>query len=112
MKEARIFKNLSGDYVVKAIASFSHGNFVCSVMEYMPGGDVGSLLERESRLLEEEARFYIAEILLALECLHRQGLIHRDLKPDNILLDSNGHCKLADFGLSEENFQLKYTLLM
>jgi serine/threonine protein kinase len=107
VKEARIFKNLIGDYVVKAIASFSHGNYVCSVMEYMPGGDIGSLLTKETRLYEEEARFYIAEILLALESLHDQGLIHRDLKPENILLDASGHCKLADFGLSEENFELK-----
>lgn len=93
--------------MVKAIASFSHGNYVCSVMEYMPGGDLGSLLARETRLFEEEARFYIAEILLALESLHDQRLIHRDLKPENILLDAAGHCKLADFGLSEENFELK-----
>ena len=76
-------------------------------MEFMPGGDLGALLKRETRLEEYEARFYIAEILLALECLHQQGLIHRDLKPDNILLDSQGHCKLADFGLSEDAFEKK-----
>lgn len=106
-KEARIFRNLSGDYVIKAIASFSYKSYVCSVMEFMPGGDLGSLLKREGRLEEPEARFYICEILLALESLHMQGLIHRDLKPDNILLDASGHCKLADFGLSEEAFERK-----
>lgn len=90
---------------MKAIASFTFKNYVCSVMELMPGGDLRMLLEREVRLLENEAAFYVAEVLLAIECLHAQGLIHRDLKPDNILLDAEGHCKLADFGLSAEAFK-------
>lgn len=100
-KEIKIFKELIGDFVVKAIASFPYKTSLCAVMEYMPGGDLGALLEREIRLYHDEAQFYIAEILLALEGLHIQGIIHRDLKPDNILLDKNGHAKLADFGLSE-----------
>lgn len=101
-KEHRIFKELVGDFVVKAIASFPYKSYLCAVMEYMPGGDLGALLERECRLDYFEARFYIAEILLALESLHNQGIVHRDLKPDNILLDIKGHAKLADFGLSEK----------
>jgi serine/threonine protein kinase len=76
-------------------------------MELMPGGDLCALLKRETRLEEHEARFYLCQVLLALEGLHAQGLIHRDLKPDNILLDARGHCKLADFGLSEEAFERK-----
>jgi serine/threonine protein kinase len=71
-------------------------------MEYMAGGDLGALLEREGRFNNEEAKFYIAEVILALQGLHLQGIIHRDLKPDNILLDKYGHAKLADFGLSEK----------
>ena len=54
------------------------------------------------------AKFYIAEIILAVNQLHQIGVIHRDLKPDNILLDSKGHCKLTDFGLSEVNILFKY----
>ena len=88
--------------MVKAIASFPYKTYLCAVMEYMPGGDLGALLERECRLEDYEAKFYIAEIVLALEGLHNQGIIHRDLKPDNILLDIKGHAKLADFGLSEK----------
>lgn len=97
--------------MVKAIASFAHKNYVCSVMEYMPGGDLSNLMQDEGgRFFEEEAKFYVAEIILALESLHKQGLVHRDLKPQNILLDANGHLKLADFGLSEQAFERKYSV--
>lgn len=65
-KEHKIFKDLIGDFVVKAIASFPYKTNLCAVMEYMPGGDLGALLEREGRLSHEDARFYIAEIMLAL----------------------------------------------
>ena len=68
-------------------------------MEYLPGGDLMTLLMRKDILSEEESRFYIAETILAIESVHKMGYIHRDLKPDNILLDKDGHVKLSDFGL-------------
>jgi serine/threonine protein kinase len=71
------------------------------VMEFMKGGDFSSLLEQVGAFDEDSAKYYIAQIVLALEYLHAKGVIHRDLKPDNILIDGEGHIKLTDFGLSE-----------
>ncbi|XP_075725195.1 serine/threonine-protein kinase greatwall isoform X10 [Rhipicephalus microplus] len=72
-----------------------------SVMEYMIGGDVKSLLHAYGFFEEPMARFYTAESALALDYLHRRGIIHRDLKPDNMLISAEGHVKLTDFGLSQ-----------
>ena len=68
-------------------------------MEFLSGGDLMTLLMRKDILSEEESRFYIAEVILAIESVHKLNYIHRDLKPDNVLLDKEGHIKLTDFGL-------------
>ena len=67
-------------------------------MEYLPGGDLMNLLIKKDILSEDEAWFYIGEIILAIETVHALDYIHRDLKPDNVLLDKDGHIKLIDFG--------------
>lgn len=68
-------------------------------MEFLSGGDFMTLLMRKDILSEEESRFYIAEIISSIETVHGMNYIHRDLKPDNILIDKEGHIKLTDFGL-------------
>lgn len=69
------------------------------VMDYYNGGDLLTLLSKfEDRLSEEMTRFYIAEMILAIDSVHKLNYVHRDIKPDNIVLDSKGHIRLADFG--------------
>ena len=106
-KENQVFKLVDGDFVVKAVFTFTYETYICFVMEYMLGGDLGSILEKYGRFDEEIAKFYLAEIILAVKNLHSKNIIHRDLKPDNILLDSEGHIKLTDFGLSDIGFVIQ-----
>jgi serine/threonine kinase 38 len=68
-------------------------------MEFLQGGDLMNLLMERDILTEEESRFYIAETILAVESVHKLNYIHRDLKPDNLLIGRDGHIKLSDFGL-------------
>lgn len=73
------------------------------VTDYMSGGELFWHLQKEGRFSEDRAKFYIAELVLALEHLHDNDIVYRDLKPENILLDANGHIALCDFGLSKAN---------
>lgn len=68
-------------------------------MEFLPGGDMMTLLMKKDTLSEECTQFYITETALAIDSIHKLGFIHRDIKPDNLLLDAKGHLKLSDFGL-------------
>lgn len=91
------------NFLVKLYFAFQNSKNVFLLLEYCPCGDLGKYLETERRFSEEVAKVYACEILLALEYLHKNKVLYRDLKPDNILVDSNGHIKLADFGLSKMN---------
>eukprot|EP00352_Strombidinopsis_acuminata_P000542 CAMPEP_0176345642 /NCGR_PEP_ID=MMETSP0126-20121128/5624_1 /TAXON_ID=141414 ORGANISM="Strombidinopsis acuminatum, Strain SPMC142" /NCGR_SAMPLE_ID=MMETSP0126 /ASSEMBLY_ACC=CAM_ASM_000229 /LENGTH=206 /DNA_ID=CAMNT_0017692747 /DNA_START=480 /DNA_END=1100 /DNA_ORIENTATION=+ len=71
------------------------------LIEYLPGGELFKLMKKSLSLSEEDSRFYLAEIILAIESLHKKNIIYRDLKPENVLIDKDGHVKLIDFGFSK-----------
>jgi serine/threonine kinase 38 len=92
--------------VVKMFFSFQDRTHLYFVMEYLPGGDMLTMMIRMDTLPENWARFYIAEIIVALDALHRTGIIHRDVKPDNVIFGDAGHIRLSDFGLSKSLFHI------
>ncbi|KAM5288903.1 serine/threonine-protein kinase LATS2 [Ctenodactylus gundi] len=97
--ERDILAEADNEWVVKLYYSFQDKDSLYFVMDYIPGGDMMSLLIRMEVFPEHLARFYVAELTLAIESVHKMGFIHRDIKPDNILIDLDGHIKLTDFGL-------------
>ncbi|XP_024383390.1 uncharacterized protein [Physcomitrium patens] len=97
--ERNLLAEVDSHCIVKLLYSFQDSEYLYLIMEYLPGGDMMTLLMRKDTLTEDEARFYVAQSVLAIQSIHRHNYIHRDIKPDNLLLDKNGHMKLSDFGL-------------
>ncbi|KAJ8535498.1 hypothetical protein K7X08_023218 [Anisodus acutangulus] len=97
--ERNLLAEVASHCIVKLYYSFQDAEYLYLVMEYLPGGDMMTLLMREDTLCESVAKFYIAQSVLAIESIHKHNYIHRDIKPDNLLLDKTGHMKLSDFGL-------------
>ena len=95
------FRAVGHPFLVQLLTYFQTKKSLWYVMEYMAGGTLYSLLSCHKQFSEDKTRFYAAEIILAVSFLHQCGIVHRDIKPRNILLDRDGHCKLADFGLCE-----------
>lgn len=100
--ERDLMASADNPWMVKLFYSFQDANNLYLVMEYVPGGDMMTLLMKNDILTEEETRFYLAELVLAIKSIHDLNFIHRDLKPDNLLLTREGHLKLSDFGLAKE----------
>uniref|UniRef100_A0A803Y1Q0 Rho-associated protein kinase n=1 Tax=Meleagris gallopavo TaxID=9103 RepID=A0A803Y1Q0_MELGA len=96
-EERDIMAFANSPWVVQLFYAFQDDRYLYMVMEYMPGGDLVNLMSNYD-VPEKWARFYTAEVVLALDAIHSMGFIHRDVKPDNMLLDKAGHLKLADFG--------------
>ncbi|XP_067887831.1 rho-associated protein kinase 1 isoform X3 [Heterodontus francisci] len=96
-EERGIMAFANSPWVVQLSYAFQDNRYLYMVMEYMPGGDLVNLMSNYD-MPEKWARFYTAEVVLALDAIHSMGFIHRDVKPDNMLLDKAGHLKLADFG--------------
>ncbi|KAK9063252.1 hypothetical protein SSX86_017122 [Deinandra increscens subsp. villosa] len=101
LAERDILISVRNPFVVRFFYSFTCKENLYLVMEFLNGGDLFSLLRSLGCLEENMARVYIAEVVLALEYLHSLNIIHRDMKPDNLLIGPDGHIKLSDFGLSK-----------
>ena len=101
LEENRLLKTLDHPFIVKQFHSFQTPKLLCLVLEYCPNGDLAAHIAEKGRFSEEDARIYLAELILALYYLHSKNILYRDLKPENVLLDSQGHIRLADFGLAK-----------
>ncbi|XP_047172775.1 serine/threonine-protein kinase 38-like [Vigna umbellata] len=97
--ERNLLAEVDSNCIVKLYCSFQDAEYLYLIMEYLPGGDMMTLLMRKDTLTEDEARFYVGETVLAIESIHKHNYIHRDIKPVNLLLERYGHLKLSDFGL-------------
>ncbi|CAK61788.1 unnamed protein product (macronuclear) [Paramecium tetraurelia] len=100
--EKEVLSVMHHPFIVKLNYAFQTESKLFLVMDFCPGGDLSKLLDIKRKLPEEDAKIYVAEILLAIECLHKNNIIFRDLKPENVVLDSEGHALLTDFGLSKK----------
>ncbi|XP_058252328.1 ribosomal protein S6 kinase alpha-6 isoform X3 [Hemibagrus wyckioides] len=101
--ERDILVEVNHPFIVKLHYAFQTEGKLYLILDFLRGGDVFTRLSKEVMFTEEDVKFYLAELALALDHLHNLGIVYRDLKPENILLDEAGHIKLTDFGLSKES---------
>jgi protein-serine/threonine kinase len=101
--ERKIMELIDHPFIVKLIYAFQTAQKLYMVMDYCPGGELFYHIQRVERFNEEAVKFYGAQLVLALDHLHKNNIIYRDLKPENVLINKDGYIKLTDFGLSKEN---------
>ena len=111
LDEVSIMKELNHPFVVKFYGSYKTSIHLCIVLSFLPGGELFFHLEKTGVFPEAFARFYTAEIACALSYLHSRNIIYRDLKPENVVLDAQGHATLLDFGLAKANVTSADTLV-
>lgn len=103
ISECKIMKQLNHPFILTLHYAFQTNKYLYLILDYCPNGDLLDIITQQGKLSEKSARFYLAEVILALEYLHSLSILYRDLKPSNILIDETGNVKLADFGLAKEN---------
>ena len=99
--ERKILENMKSPFIVQLHYAFQSDTRLYLVMDFMIGGELFFHLRREKRFNQDKTRLYAAQIILALDYLHRKNIIYRDLKPENILVGADGYLKITDFGLSK-----------
>lgn len=108
--ECKILKMLDHPYIIKLKGKFKDSKYVYLLLEYICGGELFRLLRSEWRFINDVALFYITEIACALEYIHSLDIAYRDLKPENLLIDRDGHLKITDFGFAKIVRDKTYTL--
>lgn len=108
--ERSILTKVDHPFLVNMVASFQDSKNCYMLMEYVVGGEIFSYLRRAGQFSADVARFYISTIVLAIEYLHSKKVVYRDLKPENLLIDSNGYTKITDFGFAKEIEDRTWTL--
>lgn len=108
--EKHILESVAHPFLVNMWGTFQDCHNLYMVMDYVPGGELFSVLRRSQRFPDHVAKFYAAEVILAIEYLHRKDMIYRDLKPENLLLDAQGHIKITDFGFAKYVPDITWTL--
>jgi serum/glucocorticoid-regulated kinase 2 len=105
LQERNTMIDVNNPFVARLYKAFQTKEYCYIVMDYMPGGDLLSSIENRAAITEETAKFFVAEIALGLEGLHSNNILYRDLKPENVLTDLDGHVVLSDFGLSKKQIK-------
>jgi protein kinase A len=108
--ERDILGSVSHPFLVKLWGTFQSETHVFLVTDYVPGGELFRIIRKYKKLNGEAAKFYAAEVLLAIEHLHANDIAYRDLKPENILIDHRGHVKLTDFGFAKRVPDMTWTV--
>ncbi|CAO0792052.1 unnamed protein product [Mucor circinelloides] len=108
--EKHILEAVANPFLVNLWGTFQDDANLYMVMDYVPGGELFSVLRKSKRFPDHVAKFYAAEVTLAIEYLHKKDVVYRDLKPENLLLDANGHIKITDFGFAKHVPDITWTL--
>ena len=109
--ERLMLSAVNNPFIIRMWGTFQDLNFVYMIMDYIEGGELFSLLRKSKKFPVPVAKFYAAEVILAIEYLHKHDIIYRDLKPENILLDKYGHIKLTDFGFAKYCNDVTFTIV-
>jgi protein kinase A/protein kinase X len=108
--EKEILLAIAHPFIVNLLTVFQDDKRLCMLLEYVNGGELFSYLRKEGRLPNDDAAFYAGEIILAFQYLHSIHIVYRDLKPENLLIDSDGHMKITDFGFAKTVEDRTWTL--
>ena len=100
--EKQILMEIEHPFIVEMITSFQDQKYVYMVLEYISGGELFSRLRKDGRFSNDVSLFYASQIILSINHLHSKNIVYRDLKPENLLIDKQGHIKLTDFGFAKK----------